>query len=49
MDDTNLINGWDGVLQAMCELIQKKEIDSRIGCEQFGKSAWTLFWKAPTN
>jgi len=47
MDDTNLINGWAGVLQAMCELIQNKEIDtSRVSCEQFGRSAWTLFWKA---
>ena len=48
MDDTNLINGWAGVLQAMCELIQKKELDcSRMFCEQYGRSAWTLFWKAP--
>jgi len=47
MDDTNLINGWAGVLEAMCELIKNKEIDtSRVSCEQFGKSAWTLFWKA---
>jgi len=46
MDDTNLINGWDGVLQAMCELIQKKEIDcTRVGCEQIGRSAWSLFFK----
>ena len=50
MDDTNLINGWDGVLQAMCELIQKKEIDtSRVRSEQFGRSAWTIFFKPPTN
>jgi predicted O-methyltransferase YrrM len=48
MDDTNLINGWNGVLQAMCELIQKKEIDcSRVQCEYYGRGAWTLFWKAP--
>ena len=48
MDDTNLYNGWAGVLQAMCELIQKKEIDcSRVRCEHFGRGAWTLFWKAP--
>ena len=48
MDDTNLINGWDGVLQAMCELMQKKEIDfTRVACEQIGRSAWTLFWKPP--
>ena len=50
MDDTNLINGWAGVLQAMCELIQNKEIDtSRVRCEQLGKSAWTIFFKPPTN
>ena len=50
MDDTNLINGWAGVLQAMCELIKNKEIDtSRVSCQQFGRSAWTLFWKPPTN
>ena len=49
MDDTNLINGWAGVLQAMCELIIKKEIDcTRVRCEQFGTHAWTLFFKAPT-
>ena len=50
MDDTNLINGWAGVLQAMCELIKNKEIDfTRVRCEQFGKSAWALFFKPPTN
>ena len=48
MDDTNLLNGWGGVLQAMCELIKKKEMDcSRVLCEQFGRHAWTVFWKAP--
>lgn len=48
MDDTNLINGWNGVLQAMCELIRTKEIDcSRVRCEHYGRTAWTLFWKAP--
>ncbi len=48
MDDTNLYNGWNGVLQAMCELIQKKEIDcSRVYCEHQGRGAWTLFYKAP--
>lgn len=47
MDDTNLLNGWAGVLQAMCELIKKKEIDcSRVKSEYNGRSAWTLFWKA---
>ena len=48
MDDTNLINGWNGVLQAMCELIKTREIDcSRVECEYYGRGAWTLFWKAP--
>ena len=48
MDDTNIYNGWNGVLQAMCEIIQKKEIDcSRVYCEYYGRGAWTLFWKAP--
>jgi len=48
MDDTNLLNGWNGVLQAMCELIQKKEIDCSRVCSEFqGRGAWTLFWKAP--
>ena len=47
MDDTNLLNGWGGVLQAMCELVIKKEIDcTRVLCEQFGRHAWTLFYKA---
>ena len=47
MDDTNIYNGWNGVLQAMCEIIQKKEIDcSRVKCEHHGRGAWTLFWKA---
>lgn len=48
MDDTNLINGWAGVLQAMCTLIKTKEIDcSRVLCEYYGRGAWTLFLKAP--
>lgn len=48
MDDTNLYNGWNGVLQAMCELLQKKEIDiTRVHCEHQGSGAWTLFYKAP--
>ena len=48
MDDTNIYNGWNGVLQAMCTLIQKKEIDtSRIRSEHDGGGAWTLFHKAP--
>ena len=46
MDDTNLYNGWNGVLQAMCELIKNKEIDnSRVGCVNNGRSSWTLFFK----
>ena len=49
MDDTNLINGWAGVLQAMCTLIQTKEIDcSRVLSEHYGGGAWTLFHKAPS-
>jgi predicted O-methyltransferase YrrM len=48
MDDTNLINGWAGVLEAMCTLVKTKEIDcSRVFCEHYGRGAWTLFWKAP--
>lgn len=48
MDDTNLINGWAGVLDAMCELIKNKEIDnSRVLTKHSGRSAWTLFYKAP--
>ena len=48
MDDTNLYNGWAGVLQAMCTLIKTKEIDcTRVRCENFGRGAWTLFLKAP--
>ena len=48
MDDTNLINGWACVLQAMCELVKTREIDcSRVYCEYYGRGAWTLFWKAP--
>jgi predicted O-methyltransferase YrrM len=46
MDDTNLINGWNGVLQAMCTLVQNKEIDLNwVVCENFGKHSWTLFKK----
>jgi len=48
MDDTNLLNGWAGVLDAMCELIKNKEIDtSRVLTKHSRRSAWTLFWKAP--
>ena len=27
IDDTNLINGWNGVLQAMCTIIKNNETD----------------------
>jgi predicted O-methyltransferase YrrM len=48
MDDTNLINGWAGVLDAMCELIKNKEIDTyRVMCHHFRRSAWTLYFKPP--
>jgi hypothetical protein len=48
MDDTNIHNGWAGVLQAMCEIIRTKEIDcSRVYSEHYGRGAWTLFWKTP--
>ena len=40
MDDTNIYNGWAGVLEAMCELIKNKEIDpSRILSEHTRRSA----------
>lgn len=48
MDDTNLLNGWAGVLDAMCELIKNKEIDtSRVLTKHSGRSSWTLFFKPP--
>jgi len=48
MDDTCLHTGWAGVLQAMCELIKKKELDcSRVLTITESQRAWTLFWKAP--
>ena len=48
MDDTNIYNGWAGVLQAMCELIKTREIDClRVKCEHYGRGAWTIFYKAP--
>ena len=47
MDDTCIQTGWAGVLQAMCELIKKKEINwQRVVTETRGQRAWTLFWKA---
>ena len=48
MDDTCIQTGWAGVLQAMCELIKKKEIDcSRVITVFENQRAWTLFWKPP--
>lgn len=48
MDDTNIINGWAGVLDAMCELVRNKEIDnSRVLTKHSGRSSWTLFLKPP--
>ena len=48
MDDTCIQTGWAGVLQAMCELIKKKEIDcSRVITVTENQRAWTLFWKPP--
>jgi predicted O-methyltransferase YrrM len=49
MDDTNLLNGWAGVLQGMCELIKKGEIDrTRIMTAGSSDNTWTLFWKPTT-
>jgi predicted O-methyltransferase YrrM len=46
MDDTNLINGWNGVLQAMCTIIKNKETDfDWLYNEQYGTHAWTIFRK----
>ena len=46
MDDTNLINGWNGVLQAMCTVIKNNETDFNwIFNEQYGTHAWTIFRK----
>ena len=48
MDDTTLVNGWAGILEGMCELIKKGEIDtSRIITIGSSANAWTLFWKPP--
>jgi len=49
MDDTCLLTGWDGVLQAMCNLIKEKLIDwSNVHTvtDQKSQRAWTLFFKA---
>ena len=46
MDDTNLINGWNGVLQAMCTIIKNKETDfDWLFDEHYGTHAWTIFRK----
>ena len=48
MDDTCFLTGWEGVLQAMCELIKTKEIDfPKIYTTTSGQRSWTLFQKAP--
>ena len=48
MDDTCFITGAGGVLQAMCELINKKEIElERMRTFTADQRAWTLFWKPP--
>jgi len=48
MDDTNLVNGWAGVLQGMCELIKNRELDNmRIITITTNSNTWTLFWKPP--
>jgi len=46
MDDTTLTMGWSGVLQAMCELIAKQEIDPMyIHSHTVKNRGWTLFKK----
>lgn len=50
MDDTCLLTGWDGVLQAMCDLIREKAIDPKrvlTITEPKSQRAWTLFFKVP--
>ena len=48
MDDTCFLTGWDGVLQAMCELIKNKEIYlPKMLTITADQRAWTLFFKAP--
>jgi predicted O-methyltransferase YrrM len=47
MDDTCFLTGSEGVLQAMCELINKKEIDLlRMRTITADQRAWTLFFQA---
>lgn len=50
MDDTCFLTGAGGVLQAMCELINKKEIElGKVRTITADQRAWTLFWKPPTH
>jgi predicted O-methyltransferase YrrM len=47
MDDTTLTMGWAGVLQAMCELIRTREIDTTyVDSHTIKNRGWTLFRKA---
>ena len=47
MDDTTLTMGWAGVLQAMCELIRTREIDTtQVDSHTIKNRGWTLFRKA---
>jgi predicted O-methyltransferase YrrM len=47
MDDTTLTMGWAGVLQAMCELIRAREIDTtQVDSHTIKNRGWTLFRKA---
>ena len=46
MDDTCLNTGWNGVLQAMCELIKNKEIQMWLNTVTADDRAWTVFRKA---
>ena len=44
MDDTTLTMGWAGVLQAMCELIRTREIDTTyVDSHTVKNRGWTLF------
>ena len=49
MDDTCLLTGWNGVLQAMCTLIKEKAIATMVFTitEPKSQRAWTLFFKVP--
>jgi len=47
MDDTTLTMGWAGVLQAMCELIRTREIDTTyVDSHTVKNRGWTLFKRA---